>query len=99
MLPNLDSTGLFVRFVPAYLSLELHYVGYLLSNLCLCYLLHVSYIYNEACAHRVQVDCYLFTESSSSNRSFFDWATPVKLCSIVICMLIDCLLRQLLGSI
>ena len=40
----------------------------------------------------------LFTESSSCRRSFFNWATPVKLCSSVFCMLIDCLLHQLLGS-
>jgi len=29
----------------------------------------------------------------------FNWATPVKLCSCVFCMLIDCLLHQFLGSI
>ena len=29
----------------------------------------------------------------------FYWATPVKLCSSVFCMLIDCLLHQFLGSI
>jgi len=47
----------------------------------------------------VRVDCYAFTKLSSCRRSFFDWATPVKLYSIIICMLIDCLLGQFLGSI
>ena len=60
---------------------------------------HVSYLSDEACAHRVRVECYLFAESSSCRHSFFDWATPVKLCSIVIYMLIDCLHHQFLGSI
>ena len=54
--------------------------------LCLC----------PSCASR-RVDCYLFTESSSSQCSFFDWATPAKLCSIIICMLVDCLLHLGLG--
>jgi len=84
--------------MPTYLSLKIHHVGHLLSKLRLCYLPHVCYLSDEACAHRVRVDCYLFTESSC-RRSFFDWATPVKLCIIVICMLIDCLLHQFLGSI
>jgi len=35
----------------------------------------------------------------SCRRSFFDWATPVKLYSSVFCMLIDCLLHQFLGLI
>jgi len=82
-----------------YLSLKLHHVGHSLSNLCLCCLPHVSHLSDEACAHRVHVYCYLFTESSSCRRSFFDWATPVKLCSSVFCMRIDCLLHQFLGSI
>jgi len=43
--------------------------------------------------------CYQFTESSSCRRSVFNWATPVKLCSSVFCMLINCLLHQFLGSI
>ena len=87
------------RFVPAYLSLELHYVGYPLSNLRLWYLPHVSYLSDEACAHRVQNDCSLFTESYSSCCSFFDRATPVKLCSVVMCMHVDCPLHQFLGPI
>jgi len=69
--------------MPTYLSLKLHYVGHPLSNPHLCYLPHAFYLSNEACARRARVDCYLFTESSSCRRSFFDWATPVKLCSIV----------------
>ena len=73
--------------------LKFHHVGHPLSNLRLCYLLHVSYLSNEACAHRVHVYLYLFTESSSCRRSFFDWATSVQLYSIVSCMLIDCLLH------
>ena len=85
--------------MPIYLSPKPHHVGHPLSNLRLCYLLHVSYLSDEACAHRVRVDCYLFTKSSSCHRSFFDWTTPVKLCSTVFCMLIDCLLHQFLGSI
>jgi len=99
MLPDLDPVSLFGPFMPTYLSLELHHVVPPLSNLHLCYLLHVFYLSNEACAHRVRVDCYVFTESSLCRRSFFDRATPVILCSIVICMLIDCLLHQFLGSI
>jgi len=35
----------------------------------------------------------------SDRRIFFEWMTPVKLCSIVICMLIDSLLYQSLSSI
>jgi hypothetical protein len=85
--------------MPAYLSLKLQNVGHPHSNLRLCYLPHVSYLSDEARTHRVHFDCFLFTESSSCCRSFFDWATPVKLCSIVNCMLIDCLLSQFLGSI
>ena len=85
--------------MPIYLSLKLNHVGHPLSNLRLCYLPHVSYLSDEACAHRVHVYCSLFTELSSCRRSFFDWATPVKLCSSVFCMLIDCLLHQFLGSI
>jgi len=81
------------------MSLKLHHVGHPLSNLCLCCLPNISYLFDEACAHRVHVYCYLFTESSSCRRSFFDWATPVKLCSSVFCMLIDCLLPQFLGLI
>ena len=96
---GLDSAGLFGRFMPAYLSLKLCNVGHPPSNLRLYYLPHASYLCDQACAHRVHVDCYLFTESSSCRRSFFDWATPVKLCSIVSCMIIDCLLHQYLGSI
>ena len=92
-LPGLHSAGLFGRFMPAYLSLKLHNVGHLLSNLRLYYLPHVSYLSDEACAHRVHVDCYLFTESSSCHHSFFEWATPVKHCSISSCTLIDCLLH------
>jgi len=53
---------------------------------------------NEACTHHVQIDCYLFTKSSSSRRSFFDRTTPVKLCSVV-CILIACLRHQFLGLI
>ena len=45
---------------------------------------HVSYLSDEACAHRVRVECYLFAESSSCRHSFFDWATPVQL-SAVLC--------------
>ena len=85
--------------MPIYLSLKLHHVGHPLSNLCLCYLPHVSYLADEACAHRVHAYCYLFTESSSCRRFFFDWATPVKPCSSAFCLLIDCLLYQFLGSI
>jgi len=40
-----------------------------------------------------------FFRTSSCRHSFFDWATPVKLCSSVFCMLINCLLHQFLGSI
>ena len=47
---------------------------------------------------RVHIDVYLFTESSFSRRTFFDWATPGKLCSII-CVIVDCLLHQFLGSI
>ena len=43
-------------------------------------LLHVSYLSDEACAHRVRVDCYLFAESSSCRCSFFDWAMYVYVC-------------------
>ena len=99
MLPVLDSAGLSGRFVPAYLSLEIQSGGHPLSNLRLYHLPHVSYLSDEACTLAVQIDCYLFTESSSCRRSFFDWATPVKLCSIVIFMLVDCLVHQLLSSI
>jgi len=60
---------------------------------------NVSYLSDEACTHRVHIDHYLFTKSPSSRNSFPDWATPVKLCSIVICMLIDCRLHQFLSSI
>jgi len=81
------------------MSLKFHHVGHPLSNLRLCYLPHVSYLSNEGCAHRVHVYCYLFTESSSCRRSFFNWATPVKLCRSVFYILIDCLLHQFLGSI
>jgi len=98
-LPGLDSAGLFGRFMPTYLSLKLDHIGHPPSNLCLCYLPHVSDLSNEVCAHRVRVDCYLFTEPSSCRCSFFDWATPVKVCSILICMLIDCLLHPFLGLI
>ena len=69
-----------------------HYVGHPSSNLRLYYLPHVFYLSDEACADRVHVYC-------SCRRSFFNWATPVKLCSSVFCMLIDCLLHQFLGSI
>jgi len=78
---------------------QIHRVCHPLSNLRLCYLPHVSYHSDEACAHRVLVYCYLFTKSSSCSCSFFNWATPVKLCSSLFCMLIDCLLHQFLGSI
>jgi len=54
---------------------------------------------DETCVHRAHFYCYLFTETFSYRRSFFDWATPVKLCSSVFCMLIDCLLHQFLCSI
>jgi len=95
-LPGLDSVGLFGRFMPIYLSLKFHHVGHprALSNLCLCYLPHVSYLSDKACAHRVHVYFCLFTESSSCRRYIFD-----KLYSSVFCMLIDCLLHQFLGSI
>ena len=89
-----DSAGLFGRLVPAYLSLKVQCVSHPLSNLRLCRLPHVSYFSDEACTHRVHVDCYLFTEWSSSRRSFLNWATPVKLCNILICMLIVCILHQ-----
>jgi len=78
---------------------ELHYVAPPLSNLRLCYLLHVSWLSNEVCTHRVHIDGYLFTESSTSRRSFPDWATPVQPCSIVVCMLINCRLHQFLSLI
>ena len=55
--------------------------------------------FQRSLCDRVHVYCYLFKESSSCRRSFFNWATPVKLCSSVFCMLIDCLLHQFLGSI
>ena len=51
------------------------------------------------CTHRVHDDCYLFTKSSSCRRTLFYCATSVKLCSIAICMLIDCPLHKFLGSI
>ena len=54
---------------------------------------------DEDYKHRVHIDVYLLTESSFSCRSFLDWATPCKLCSIVICVIVDCLLHQFLGSI
>jgi len=81
MLPGLVSAGLFNPLIFAWPILELYYIGRPLSNVCLCYLPHVSYLSSEACAHRVHIDCYLFTESSeaSSHLAFFDWATPVKL--------------------
>ena len=44
---SLDSAGLFIHFVPAYLCLvELHHVHLNLSILCICYL-HVSYLHQE----------------------------------------------------
>jgi len=64
-----------------------------------CHLPHISYLSYEACTHCVHIDCYLFTESSYSRRFFPDWATPVKLCSTVICLPVNCLLHQFLGSI
>ena len=85
--------------MPTYVSLEHHHVGHPLSDLRLCYLPHISYLSDEACTHYVHVDCYLFIESTSCRRSLFDWATPVKLYSIVIRILIDYLLQTLLGSI
>ena len=63
------------------------------------YIYIYTYIYIQACAHRVRIYCYLFTEWFSCRRSFFDWVTPAKLCTIVFCMLIDCLLQQFSGSI
>jgi len=86
---SMDSASLFSCFVPAYLSLELHYVGNPLSILRVCHLPYVSCLADEACNHCVYVDHYMFTDSPCSCCSFPDWATPVKLCSIVICMLIN----------
>jgi len=56
--------------MPAYLSLKIHHVGHPLFNLHHCYLPKVSCLSDEACTHRVRVDCYLFNESSSCRRSF-----------------------------
>jgi len=86
---SLDSAGLFSRLVSACLMLELHYVGPPLSILCVYHPLHVSYLFGEACTHCMHVACHLFTDLPSSHRSFPDWTTPVKRCSIVICMFID----------
>ena len=69
------------------------------SILCVCHLPCVSYIFNEACTHCVYLDRHLFTNSASSRCFFPDRATPVKLCSIPICMFIDCRLHQFLSSI
>jgi len=44
---------------------------------------------DETCSHRVYVGRHLCIGSSSSRRSLLDWTTPVKSCSIVICMLIN----------
>jgi len=55
---------------PICLSLKLHHVGHPLSNLRLYYLPRVSYFSEEFFAHRVRVDCYLFTKSSSCYRWF-----------------------------
>jgi len=69
------------------------------SILCVCHLPCVSYIFNEACTHCVYLDRHLFTNLGSSRCFFPDRATPVKLCSIPICMFIDCRLHQFLSSI
>jgi len=62
----LNSAGLFIRFVPAYLCLELHYVATPFFILCDCHLPHVFYLSDEACTHRVHVDGHLFTEFTLS---------------------------------
>ena len=60
MLPGLDaieSAGLFIRFVPVYLCLELNYVAPPSPfSGCVCHLPHVSYLFDEGCTHRAHVD-------------------------------------------
>ena len=67
----LNSAGLFIRFVPAYLCLELHYVATPFFILCDCHLPHVFYLSDEACTHRVHVDGHLFTELLYPGRCKF----------------------------
>jgi len=95
----LDSAGRFSHFVPAYLCLKLDYVAPSLSILRVCHLPHVSYLSDEACTHRVHFDRHLFAKSLFPRRSFPDWATPVKLCGIAVCMLINLLLYRSLSLI
>jgi len=47
------------------------------------------------------VERHVFTKSSSLSSlcSFPDWATPVKLCSVLMCMLINCRLQHFLSSL
>jgi len=42
---------------------------------------------------------HLFTDSTSFRCSFSQWAIPVKLCNLVICILNDCHLHQFVGLI
>ena len=83
--------------MPAYLCLELHYVGILRVWSAICP--HASHLSDKACTHRVRVDHHLFTNSPSSHCSFPgpNWVNPVKLCSILICMFteyVNCSLHQ-----
>ena len=43
--------------MPIYLNLKFHHVGHPSSNLRLYYLPPVSYLSDEACAHRVHIYC------------------------------------------
>jgi len=72
-----------------------------LSILRVCHLPHVSYLSesNRSCIPRMHVDRHLFTDSPSSCRSFPNWAIPVKLCSVVVYMIINCRLHQFWSSI